>query len=356
MGKNRLGAWIYRDTRLIKTDFVMIDRDSVLQAIEGIKSINTYRLWMFILHRVNGFTFERKPEGYRLGEIEIRERTGLSRSGLYRSMQELEALGLIYREKRGKQTIAHLASHTGDPKAAPKKPVASHTGDAPAALDASQKPADCSPSKNDTCVSPEGPIPIPPKNINSPSSPSEREEERKYTLFSRAIESLYAVQLQRHGKEEGIEETWKTILTLLRKRNGIDGLHTRNYPMGLTRRKATLYAWLQKFADGYSEKNHAIEKIRTEADDKRWLDEWRQFFDYMGCPVEMAIGVYDKLPLLPVEGSPSFIEAYSNLQDRPAMQKKWREYGQELQEQMLEQLLVRTIDVYGMDWYLNIRS
>lgn len=363
----RTGAWIYFDERRVKTDFVMISRESVTYALENIRSINTYRLWLFILHRVNGFTQDRKPEGYRLGEKEILERTGLSRSGLYRSMQELEKCGLIQREKRGKQTFAFLASHVGDANRPEKIPLASHTCDAPAALDRSQKPSDSEPVKNTPCVSPERLLPILPKINNTPSSPSEREDNKdndyvcaEFVWFRNATKDLYlkeASALPGRSKEEAVSETWTSILCALRKKNGIDGLHNRGYAMGLTRKKSILYCWLQTMADELHDSETSLFETcmeRTLERDERIKEEWTLIYEGLGCALDTPC--IDGVPQLPIEGSPEFRATYAGAHSRELTASRralWQGYGKELQDHILRSQLERTYEDKGLSWYLS---
>ena len=309
MKKSRTGAWLYWDERRVKTDFAIIDNGSLEIAYAQIKSLSTFRLWLFLLHRVNGYTRERKPEGYRLGEEEIRERTGLSRAGLYRSMSELQKLGLIERHKVGKTTHAYLAvSHQRDTE---NKSV-SHQRDTSTRAGASQKPTDSDPAKKAECVSPVSLIPISQELKHTPYSPSQRDGEQLAKRDSKDLAGLSPQQLFNDSMAEfhsllkaeesgttfqtfqtiALEElnaathsdnpihtAWSSIIRLMRKKGGIDGLHHRGYPMGAERSKKVLYRWLGKVARDWTPSTDTEpaaapeEKVFYLDTDK--LQEWR---------------------------------------------------------------------------------
>jgi hypothetical protein len=277
----RTGAWTYRDTRQIQTDFVMIDNDSVLGALYGkkrtetgevidnelgIKSLSTYKLFFFLLLRVNGRTAQRCPAGYKLGEEEIREGTGLSLSALYRSMKELQQLGLIKRTKINGRTFATLSSHEFDieqeesachPRHAllpEESESACHTRHARTALQCPEKPLDCDPVKKDECVSPVTLYPIYQQRNNSPSSPAQRED-RKIAKNESSEEpdsdfvGIAQTELRAAtNTDDPKSAAWTSILRLLRKKDGMDGLHYRGYPMGKPRKKSTLLTWFEHAA------------------------------------------------------------------------------------------------------------
>tara|TARA_Y100001963_G_scaffold135554_1_gene197222 strand:+ start:526 stop:1734 length:1209 start_codon:yes stop_codon:yes gene_type:complete len=263
--KTRTGSWIYYDARRVKTNFVIISKSSLEVAYTQIKFIGTFRLYLLILERVNGRTASERPDGYRLGEMEIRERTGLSRSGLYRAMGELTELGFIERVRIGKTTRASLsvASRNQD---APKKD-ASQNRDALTALHRSEKPADSEPIEKKSCVPDPGPIPIPYTNYNSPSSPSheggeEQAKKRKkkdtasiprgfQRIVQEEIDAIYQ-NIEQYdemshllGHQALAHHVWESILRQLRKSKGMDGLHHRGYPMGSIRKKAIMLDWIQ---------------------------------------------------------------------------------------------------------------
>ena len=238
MKTKRKGAWVYHDTRRLKTDFVMMSKASIERAME-IKSRSTYRLWLYILHQVNGRTLERNPEGWILGESQLRERTGISRTALYDGMGELTSLGLISREKVGRTTHAFLSGAASE--ADSEDSDAARRLDALTATGTPKKTGNSEPVKKPQCVQPVGLLPIHRnKSINSLNL-SERETEKQAKSEDEIPEEFKAIALaelnaayehwaHENPMESGLtvdikDRAWTSILYMLKKRNGIDMLH-----------------------------------------------------------------------------------------------------------------------------------
>lgn len=280
MKAKRKGAWVYHDTRRLKTDFVMVSKASIERAME-IKSRSTYRLWLYILHEVNGRTLDRNPDGWILGEVQLRERTGISRTALYDGMQELTTLGLIRREKVGRTTHAFLtvASSQSDAKQDSPSPDASSQSDALTETGRVQKTGHSEPVQKPQCVQPAGLLPIQQNNSNNSLNLSEREtveqaktedeipEEFKaiaHAELTASWERWRAENPTSRSYRECIDQpfgdvkstifkwAWDAILNMLRKRDGIDGLHRSGYLMGRTRKKGELLGWLARLSGAWT--------------------------------------------------------------------------------------------------------
>jgi hypothetical protein len=377
MKKSRTGAWLYWDERRVKTDFAIIDNGSLEIAYAQIKSLSTFRLWLFLLHRVNGYTRERKPEGYRLGEEEIRERTGLSRAGLYRSMSELQKLGLIERHKVGKTTHAYLAvSHQRDTE---NKSV-SHQRDTSTRAGASQKPTDSDPAKKEECVSPVSLIPISQNNSNYSLNLSERETEREAKKkkdwgpfldeippeFKRiAIQELNAasehwllenpmasgLQLDRkyYDTVAIIDRAWTSILYLFRKKDGMDGLHRKGYPMGRNRKKKELLRWLEVIARDWEVSKEEgelaggsddVEVTRSNLVEK-YRETWGSVFSRFGYLFEPHSKGHLKHTIF----------SGGSAADKEKAIAYWREMAHCEQIAILDEKMELAISQYGRSWF-----
>ena len=267
MKTKRKGAWVYHDTRRLKTDFVMMSKASIERAME-IKSRSTYRLWLYILHQVNGRTLERNPEGWILGESQLRERTGISRTALYDGMGELTSLGLISREKVGRTTHAFLSVASSESDS--EDSDASSRLDALTATGTPKKTGNSEPVKKPQCVQPVGLLPILRDNSINSLNLSERETEKQAKSEDEIPEEFKAIALaelnaayehwaHENPMESGLtvdikDRAWTSILYMLKKRNGIDMLHRKGYAMGRTRKKGELLRWLEVIAREWEER------------------------------------------------------------------------------------------------------
>lgn len=88
----------------------MIDNPTLEVLWKEVKTAHAFRLFLFLLRRVNGkIEIQGDPDsGQLIGEKAIMEALGFSRSSLYRAKAELEKLGILHREKRGKYTFVHF--------------------------------------------------------------------------------------------------------------------------------------------------------------------------------------------------------------------------------------------------------
>jgi hypothetical protein len=102
-------AYIYIDNRQFDTgNFIMASHEEIITAYKHLKSGSSLRLWLYLLHQVNGRNtidrYGKARASFFLGIDRITNDTGLTRSTIYKAMNELIKFGLVSKKIMGKRT------------------------------------------------------------------------------------------------------------------------------------------------------------------------------------------------------------------------------------------------------------